>query len=116
MNETTHFPEPDMELSSAAMNRLSETAKKQGYAGVRISVRAAGCSGLKYVMDYADEPEDDDYVKRFEGFSIYIDPASYKQALIGLRLDYQEDALSSGFVFANPNKKGECGCGASFTV
>jgi len=116
MNETTHYPEPDLELSTAAVCRLAETAKKQGCAGVRVSVRAAGCSGLEYVMDYADGPEDNDYVKTFEDFSIYIDAPSYKQALTGLRLDYQEDALSSGFVFANPNKKGECGCGASFTV
>ncbi len=94
--------------------RASALDKK--VAGIRLSVREAGCSGLEYVMDYAAGPEAGDYVKTCDDFSIYIDADSYRKALCGLRLDYQKDALSSGFVFSNPNKKGECGCGQSFTV
>lgn len=116
MNGLNSHPEPDIELTPAAEKRLSDSVTKQGCTGIRIAVRSAGCSGLEYVMDYADSPEADDYVGVFEAFSLYVDADSYEQALKGLKLDYQEDALSAGFVFINPNKKGECGCGASFTV
>lgn len=109
-------PEPDIELTNAARQQLRLSVKEHGCSGVRIAVKEAGCSGLEYVMDYADSPAGNDYIKVCDGFSIYIDAESYRKALAGLRLDYQEDALSAGFIFANPNKKGECGCGMSFTV
>jgi len=79
-------------------------------------VREAGCSGYEYVMDYADTPQDGDLVRHYEGFDLYVDADSYAKALNGLTVDYQQDLLSSGFVYINPNKKGECGCGASFSV
>jgi len=41
----------------------------------------------------------------FDGFSLYVDAESYEKALKGLTVDFQQDALSSGFVFINPNKK-----------
>jgi len=31
-------------------------------------------------------------------------------------IDYKEDEMGSEFVFNNPKKKGECGCGESFNV
>ena len=36
--------------------------------------------------------------------------------LIGSRMDWKEDDFAAGFVFDNPNAKGMCGCGESFTV
>jgi len=108
--------EPDIELTGAAMKQLLHKVTQQGCVGVRIAVREAGCSGFEYVMDYVGAPSDQDYVKTYDGFSVFIDAESYAKALAGLRLDYQEDLLSAGFVFTNPNKKGECGCGTSFTV
>jgi iron-sulfur cluster assembly protein len=36
--------------------------------------------------------------------------------LIGSTMDWVEDDFTAGFVFANPNAKGSCGCGESFTV
>jgi len=109
---------PDIELTGAAMMQLQKSVeqKSSGCLGVRLSVREAGCSGLEYVMDYATRPEPGDYVKQYDGFCLCIDEGAYEKALRGLRLDYQQDALSSGFVFSNPNKTGECGCGQSFTV
>jgi len=108
--------EPDIKLTNAAMQQLRRSVKAHGCNGVRIAVKEAGCSGLEYVMDYAAAPAGNDYVKACDGFSIYINAESYRKALAGLRIDYQEDALSAGFVFSNPNKKGECGCGMSFNV
>jgi len=108
--------EVDIELTPAALEHMRASVLDKKVAGIRLSVREAGCSGLEYIMDYAVESEVGDYVKAYGDFSVFIDADSYRKALCGLRLDYQQDALSSGFVFSNPNKKGECGCGQSFTV
>jgi len=108
----------DIELTGAAIARIRQSVREQGppCAGIRLAIRQAGCSGFEYVMDYAEQPEPDDFVKHYDAFFICADSESYKLALRGLRVDYQQDALSSGFVFHNPNKTGECGCGQSFTV
>lgn len=110
--------EAEIAVSEAAARRLRDMVAQQGgrIRGVRLGIKAAGCSGLEYVMDYAEGPNADDLVKACDGFLIIVDPSSYSKALRGLTVDFQEDALSSTFVFINPNKKGECGCGASFSV
>jgi len=107
---------PDIQLTDAAIARMHEQSLKQGCAGIRLSVKEAGCSGMEYVVDFSDTPKTGDFVLPFDGFSLYVDAGSYEKALKGLTVDFQQDALSSGFVFINPNKKGECGCGVSFSV
>lgn len=114
MNET--MTKPEIRLTDAALARMREQCREAGRAGIRLSVAPAGCSGLKYVMDFADGPEEGDLVLAFDGFSLFVDGESHARALKGLVVDFQRDPLSSGFVFLNPNKKGECGCGESFTV
>jgi len=107
---------PVIQLTDAAIARMREQSLKQGCAGIRLAVKEAGCSGMEYVVDFSDRPETGDFVLSFDGFSLYVDAGSYEKALKGLTVDFQQDALSSGFVFINPNKKGECGCGVSFSV
>ena len=36
--------------------------------------------------------------------------------VIGSTVDFVSDRLKSEFVFNNPNSKGDCGCGESFTT
>ena len=110
---------PDIEFTDAARTQAVKVVRQEGgreAGGIRLSVRQAGCSGYEYVMAYAEAPEERDLVRHFDGFDLYVDDASYAAALKGVRVDYQQDLLSSAFVFDNPNKKGECGCGISFTV
>lgn len=83
--------------------------------GLRISVKARGCSGKAYTMDYVSEPVSGDEVVEDKGVTIYIDPAATLY-LIGTEMDYHETALEAGFTFKNPNEKGRCGCGESFHV
>jgi len=106
----------DIELTSAAIARIQKILADAQKNGLRLAVRPAGCSGLEYVMETVNEARAGDLVKSFEGFDLYIDPESYKTALTGLRLDFQQDVLTSGFVYHNPNQKGACGCGESFSV
>ncbi|ATX81173.1 iron-sulfur cluster assembly protein [Mariprofundus ferrinatatus] len=106
----------DIELTQPAQARIREIVAAAGKAGLRLSVKEAGCSGLEYVMDTVDGPAAGDIEAAFDGFTLYVDAESYTRALTGLRLDFQKDMLSSAFVYNNPNQKGSCGCGVSFSV
>ena len=106
----------NIELTPSAIERVQTLVRESGKRGLYLAVRPAGCSGLEYVMDLADAPKDGDLVQPFDGFELFVDADSYTKALNGLRLDFQSDALSSAFVYNNPNAKGACGCGESFSV
>jgi len=106
----------NIELTESAVARIRELVSSDGKHGLRLAVKAAGCSGLEYVMDVVDGPAAGDIEKAYEGFTLYVDAESYTSALTGLKLDFQKDALSSAFVYQNPNQKGACGCGISFSV
>lgn len=83
--------------------------------GIRVGVKSKGCSGLSYSVEYADEKARFDEVVEAHGVTVLIDPKAM-MFILGSEMDYVEDKLSSGFVFRNPNEKGRCGCGESFTV
>jgi iron-sulfur cluster assembly protein len=106
-----------MTVTEAAAERVKALLDKRGKpsAGVRIGVRSAGCSGLSYTLEYADERGDHDEVVEDHGVTLLIDPKA-SMFLLGTEMDYVEDKLQSGFVFNNPNEKGRCGCGESFHV
>lgn len=106
----------DIELTPTAIERVRMLVTDAGKSGLYLAVRPAGCSGLGYVMELADAPCDSDLVKPYDGFDLYVDSESYEKALKGLRLDFQRDIMSSSFVYQNPNQKGGCGCGETFSV
>lgn len=83
--------------------------------GVRIGVRAAGCSGLSYTLEFVDEIQLQDLVVREKGVIVYVDPKA-TMFLIGTEMDFEETDLQSGFVFKNPNERARCGCGESFHI
>ena len=103
-------------LTKAAAGRVREYLGVRGYGeGLRLGIKTTGCSGLAYVVDYADKIEEKDSVHFSEGVNVIVDSESMKY-LDGTEIDYQIDGLSSVFKFKNPNVKDECGCGESFTV
>ena len=83
--------------------------------GIRIGVRNAGCSGMSYTMDYAEEVTPGAEAITQRGVTVVVDPAAV-MFLIGTELDFSEDKLSATFVFNNPNVTSTCGCGESFAV
>ncbi len=87
----------------------------EGAIGVRLSTPRRGCSGLAYSVDYVTAEVSFDEKIATPGGAFYIDGASVLY-LVGSTMDWVEDDFSAGFVFANPNAKGACGCGESFTV
>ena len=56
-----------------------------------------------------------DEVVTDKGLTVLVDRKA-SLFLIGTVMDYEMQALSSGFTFTNPNEKGRCGCGESFHV
>lgn len=50
-----------------------------------------------------------------DGVRILIDRKA-QLSLLGTEMDFVESKLSSEFVFNNPNIKGTCGCGESFSL
>jgi iron-sulfur cluster assembly protein len=83
--------------------------------GVKLSTPRRGCSGLAYSVDYVTGADPFDERIETPGGTFFIDGASVLY-LVGSVMDWQEDDFTAGFTFANPNAKGSCGCGESFTV
>lgn len=86
-----------------------------GMTGLRLATRTRGCNGQSYVLSYVNKQEKTDEVVTQNGLNIYIDHKALMH-VIGTEMDYVENKISSGFVFNNPNIKGTCGCGESFSV
>lgn len=86
-----------------------------GAIGVKLSTPRRGCSGLAYSVDYVTEADKFDERIETPGGLFFIDGASVLY-LVGSTMDWVEDDFTAGFVFNNPNAKGTCGCGESFTV
>ncbi|GAA4823214.1 iron-sulfur cluster assembly accessory protein [Sphingosinicella ginsenosidimutans] len=104
-------------LTPAAERRIADLMAKapDGAIGVKLSTPRRGCSGLAYSVDYVSEADPFDEKIETPGGIFYIDGASVLY-LVGSTMDWREDDFTAGFVFDNPNAKGACGCGESFTV
>ena len=104
-------------VTDAAAERIQALLNARGKAalGVRVGVRARGCSGLSYTLEYADEKGKYDEVVEDKGVTILVDPKAV-MFILGTEMDYVEEKLQNGFTFRNPNEKGRCGCGESFHV
>jgi iron-sulfur cluster assembly protein len=106
-----------IKLTPAAEARIAELMRKapEGAIGVKLSTPRRGCSGLAYSVDYVQLENAFDEKIETPGGTFYVDGASILY-LIGSTMDWREDDFAAGFVFENPNAKGACGCGESFTV
>ena len=108
---------PLITLTDAAAERVKTLIgnSDKPVLGLRVGVNSRGCSGLSYVVEYAEEQKRFEDVVEDKGVKIFIDPTAV-MFLLGSEMDYVEDKFHTGFVFNNPNEKGRCGCGESFHV
>ncbi len=108
-----------IEITESAARVIARQLQKAGHpeGGLRVAVKAGGCSGYSYVFDLAPGPRDTDQV--FDGpggVRVYVDPRSLR-LLDGTRLDFDEhNMLATTFTLSNPHAKASCGCGTSFSV
>jgi iron-sulfur cluster assembly protein len=107
----------NIQISDGAAARIrAMTAEKGSPAGgLRLGVKGGGCSGLSYVVDWADAPGKLDQVIERNGARVFVDPKS-AVFLQGTVIEWQQTLMQTGFVFRNPNVKSACGCGESFSV
>ncbi|XP_037935369.1 iron-sulfur cluster assembly 1 homolog, mitochondrial [Teleopsis dalmanni] len=102
-------------LTAAAVKRIKELlTQKPEFTGLKVGVRQRGCNGLSYTLDYAKEKDKFDEEVIQDGVKVFIDKKA-QLSLLGTEMDFVENKLSSEFVFNNPNIKGTCGCGESFS-
>lgn len=103
-------------LTESAADRIKSFLSIRGRGiGLRLGVRKTGCSGFAYVVNYADESRPDDVIFEDRGVKVYVDPESLS-LIDGTTVDFVKQGLNEAFRFRNPNVKGECGCGESFSV
>lgn len=103
-------------LSDSAAARVNAFLSNRGKGyGLRLGVRTSGCSGMAYVLEFVDEPANDDIIFEDKGVRVVVDGKSLA-FLDGTQLDFVKEGLNEGFKFTNPNVKDECGCGESFHV
>ena len=82
--------------------------------GLRIRVVGGGCSGFQYQLAF-DAAQPGDQVFEQDGVKVVVDPKSFLY-LSGTEVDYVDSLTGAGFTLKNPNAKGSCGCGSSFTT
>jgi iron-sulfur cluster assembly protein len=103
-------------LTDTAADRVRSFLTRRGRGiGLRLAVKKTGCSGFAYVVNYADEVGSDDTIFENRGVKVIVDRESLG-FIDGTEIDFVKQGLNEAFRFRNPNVKGECGCGESFTV
>ncbi|XP_051173696.1 iron-sulfur cluster assembly 1 homolog, mitochondrial [Leptopilina boulardi] len=103
-------------LTANAVKKIKEILRERSDCiGLKVGVKQRGCNGLSYTLDYATEKSKLDEEVIQDGVRVIIDRKA-QLSLLGTEMDFVENKLSSEFVFNNPNIKGTCGCGESFSV
>ena len=110
-------PARTFSVSDGAAARIQVLLEQRNtpQAGLRVAVRGGGCSGLAYIIEWAEAPKERDKIFEKNGIRVFVDPKSYLY-LMGSELRYEENLMASGFKLENPNVKAACGCGESFSV
>ena len=115
--ETPTVPINTIKVTKKAAKKVREYATRDGMEryGLKVAVKGGGCSGLLYVLEIVDGPDEDDKIIEDEGIEIYV-PKKAFVFLAGTELDFGDGLNGKGFTFNNPNAKRSCGCGDSFGV
>jgi iron-sulfur cluster assembly protein len=105
-----------IQLTESAARRIQQQIQGRGHGlGLRVGVKASGCSGFAYVLDYADQAAADEVVFESHGARVFVARDTLPM-LDGLVVDFRKEGLNEVFKFENPNAEALCGCGESFSV
>eukprot|EP00127_Corallochytrium_limacisporum_P006718 Clim_evm7s234 gene=Clim_evmTU7s234 len=123
MSASVRAAKPKMRPTKAALSITPMAVQRLKYilaqqpesSAIKIGLRTRGCNGLSYTMDYAEEKGKFDEEVVQDGVRVIIDSKAL-MSIIGTEMDFIADPIRSEFVFNNPNAKGTCGCGESFSI
>lgn len=108
-----------IEITESAARVIARQMAKQGFTegGLRVAIKAGGCSGYSYVFAFDAHAKDTDQVfDGPDGVKVFVDPRSLR-LLDGTVLDFDEhNLMATNFTVRNPHAKTACGCGTSFSV
>lgn len=105
-----------LEAAKRLKSMLDKYQPNNDQAGIRLAVKAGGCSGFTYIpLTVAIRPSPHDNIFESNGIRIFVDPKSLF-IVKGTKIDYNTRNLLGEFMFNNPNAKNSCGCGTSFEL
>jgi iron-sulfur cluster assembly protein len=105
-----------IQVTQAASSWIREQLYLRGRGkGIRLGIAPAGCTGYKYVIEFVDEENEEDYYTDQKGVRFFIDPKS-RPALLDSVVEFRTEGLNSGLDIINPNTRDKCGCGESFSI
>jgi iron-sulfur cluster assembly protein len=103
-------------LTPLASDKVKTNLQRRGKGyGIKVGVKTTGCSGLAYVLEYVDNPSEEDMSFVSEGVHVFVDPKALPY-VNGMTMDWVRNGLNEGFDFVNPNERDRCGCGESFRI
>jgi iron-sulfur cluster assembly protein len=103
-------------LTELASEKIKNALLRRGKGvGIKVGVKTTGCSGLAYVLEYVDNPNNEDLSFVSREITIFVDPKSLAY-VNGMVMDWTKNGLNEGFDFNNPNERDRCGCGESFRI
>ena len=108
-----------IEITETAAREIHTIIKQQeldtGKVCLRVGVKGGGCSGFSYLLDLTEQHNENDEKFDQHGITVVCDAKSYLY-LNGTTIDFKDEVMGRGFVFANPNATSSCGCGSSFSA
>lgn len=104
-----------IELTPAIETHFAK--KIQAGQKLLLAVKNSGCSGLSYDLQVVDSLDEStcEKVQSQHDLPFYVAKKSLPY-LKGLVIDLFVEGLQKRIVYKNPNEKGACGCGESFSV
>lgn len=109
-------------LAKEASARIKELKTDNPEIFIRVMIVSGGCAGMQYHIlmdDYIGEMDKIILLRKKKNITqkdvyVVIDETSL-QYLNGGKIDFQDGLEFSGFTIDNPNVKGVCNCGNSFS-
>jgi iron-sulfur cluster assembly accessory protein len=107
------------EKAAGEVSRLIAAKAAEGLTDplyLRLRIVGGGCSGYQHKLDLDTEtnPKMDEKFEQ-HGVTLLVDRRSLLYA-DGATIDFNDSLDKRGFRVDNPNAKGTCGCGSSFTM